>query len=154
MNLWAWWKGSILFLVNNSSVHSALIREYLGNHVLFGVQCFPEDNEKYPKEGKHGVKNERENRIGKSTVITEDRRVVWLEKHDSLQKYKGCHRVMALHTGAEDKLVTHMESQGVSWQVKIRNNILMVELAVSGRGRLEVFEQSLGKIVANVMNIG
>lgn len=62
--------------MNNSSVHSALIREYLGNHVLFGVQCFPEDNEKYPKEGKHGVKNERENRIGKSTVITEDRRVV------------------------------------------------------------------------------
>lgn len=46
-----------------------LIREHLENQVLFGVQYFPEDNEKCPKEGKHDVKNERENRIGKLNPV-------------------------------------------------------------------------------------
>ena len=63
-------------MVNNSSLYSTLIRENLGNHVLFGTQRFSEDNEKYPKEGKHGVKNERENRIGKPSPLRKDRRVV------------------------------------------------------------------------------
>ena len=55
-------------MVINSSLHSTLIRGYLGNHFLFGAQCFPEDNEKYPREGKHGVKDEK-NRIGKPSPV-------------------------------------------------------------------------------------
>lgn len=52
-----------------SSPHSTLIRGYLGNRFLFGAQRFCEDNEKYPEEGKHGVKDERENRIGKPSTV-------------------------------------------------------------------------------------
>lgn len=62
-------------MVNNSSLYSKLIREHLGNRVLFGAPCFPEDNEKYPKDGKRGVKNERENRRGKVSPVMEDQRV-------------------------------------------------------------------------------
>lgn len=80
-------------MVNNSSLHSTLIREHLGNRVLFGAQSFPEDNVKYPKEGKHGVKNERENRIGKLSPVMEDWRVAWQEHCGCLQIYKGCHGV-------------------------------------------------------------
>lgn len=66
-----------------------MIREHLGNRVLFGAQCFPEDNEKYPTEGKHGVKNERENRIGKLSPVLEGWRVAGQEHHGVL--WCGCH---------------------------------------------------------------
>lgn len=59
-------------MVNNSFLYFKLIREYLGNCVLFGVLCFFEDNEKYLKDGKRGVKNERENRRGKVSLVMED----------------------------------------------------------------------------------
>lgn len=61
--------------MNNSPVCSTRIREHLGDHVLFRALCVPEDNEKYPKEGKHGVNNERENRKGKLSLVMEEWRV-------------------------------------------------------------------------------
>ena len=84
-------------MVNNSSLHSTLIRGHLGNHVLFGAQRFPEDNEKYPKEGKHVVKNERENRTGKPSPVR--KRTEWLTSNI-------CDMMVwvALYTGAEDKI--------------------------------------------------
>ena len=53
----------------NWTEHSTLIRGYLRDRFLFGAQRFPKDSEKYPKEGKHGVKDERENRIGKPSPV-------------------------------------------------------------------------------------
>ena len=93
-------------MVNNSSLHSALIRGHLGNRVLFGAQRFPEDNEKYPKEVKHVVKNERENRTGKPSPVR--KRTEWLTSNI-------CDMMVwvALYTGAEGKIGHTVGSQRI-----------------------------------------
>lgn len=91
-------------MVNNSSLYSTLIREQLRNRVLFEAQCFPEDNEKYPAEGKRGVKNERKNGIGKLNPAMEDWRGAGQEHCGCLQIYKGCHGVAVTTQRSKEKI--------------------------------------------------